>query len=93
MTQARPRRDAPVPGVELVQPGEPLHPAVVGQRPAGPARVGQGDGQGGGDPGDVALLGEPDVGRLLVRVVDPLDGGTAARSPPHSTTGADLNAS
>ena len=91
VTQAVPRGDAAVPGVELVQAGEPLHPAVVGQRPAGPAGVGQGDGQGGGDPGDVALLGEPDVGSLLVRVVDPLDGGTARGHALHSTTRAPNN--
>ena len=73
-------------GVELVQAGEPLHPAVVGQRPAGPARVGEGDGEGGGDPRHVPLLGEPDVGALVVRVVDPLDGGTARGHGHHSTT-------
>ena len=92
MTQAVRVATPAVPGVELVQPGQPLHPAVVGQRPAGPARVGQGDGEGGGDPGHVALLGRPDVGALLVRVVDPLDGRTAGGHARHSTTRGTLTA-
>ena len=46
---------------------------------------------GGGDPGDVALLGEPDVGCLLVRIVDPLGwSGRRWGHPPIRPPGAEM---
>ena len=74
--------------VELVQAGQPLHPAVVGQRPPRPPGVGQGDGERGGD-GDVPLLRRADVGAVVVGIVDPPDRGALGRHARHSTTPAD----
>ena len=74
--------DPAVPGVELVQAGESLHASVLGQCPPGPARVGQRDGERRGDPRDITLLGEADVGALVVRVVDPPDGGPEEVTSP-----------
>ena len=67
--------------VELVQAGQPLHPAVVGQRPPRPPGVGQGDGERGGD-GDVPLLRRADVGAVVVGIVDPPDRGARTSRPP-----------
>ena len=97
VTQAVPGPHPAVAGVELVQAGQPLHAPVVGQRPAGPAGVGQGDGEGRPRCGGrraarpAGRRGPPRAGKSIRRMVG-RRAVTATIRPPvraHQTARAD----